>query len=196
MTRAARHLSARVSEFCRCKLMEAALADGGMTWTEERIEVLTKLWSEGLSASKIAAKLGGDVSRNAVISKAHRLGIPHGTAKVGSEPKPLKPPRPSTPPAAAAPPVPQAPAPARLTVDPPPASQPAGTTPEQKVTAPVSKKVTIMELREAMCRFPLGDPTTPEFRFCGAQASTGLPYCAHHAQIAYQPATERKRLRA
>ena len=58
------------------------------------------------------------------------------------------------------------------------------------------KKVTIMELREAMCRFPLGDPTTPEFRFCGAQASTGLPYCSHHAQIAYVPAAERKRLRA
>jgi len=56
--------------------------------------------------------------------------------------------------------------------------------------------VTIMELREAMCRFPLGAPTTPEFRFCGAQASTGLPCCAHHAQIAYVPAAERKRVRA
>ena len=53
-----------------------------------------------------------------------------------------------------------------------------------------------MELREAMCRWPLGDPTTPEFRFCGAHAATGLPYCPHHAQIAYQPAAERKRLRA
>ena len=196
MTRAARHLSARVSEFCRCKLMEAALADGGMTWTEARIALLTKLWSEGLSASKTAAKLGGDVSRNAVISKAHRLGIPHGTAKVPSEPKPPKPPRPSTPPTAAEPPTPQAPAPAPLPVDPPPAAQPAGITPEQKVTACLSKKVTIMELREAMCRFPLGDPTTPEFRFCGAQASTGLPYCPHHAQIAYIPVAERKRLRA
>ncbi|MDQ5827231.1 MAG: GcrA family cell cycle regulator, partial [Chloroflexota bacterium] len=42
----------------------------------------------------------------------------------------------------------------------------------------------------------LGDPTTPEFRYCGAHAVEGLPYCAHHAQMAYQPATERKRLRA
>jgi len=176
--------------------MEAALADGGMTWTEERIALLTKLWSEGLSASKIAAKLGGDVSRNAVISKAHRLGIPHGAAKVPSEPKPPKPPRPLNPPAAAEPPMPQAPAPAPLTVDRPPASQPAGTTPAQAVVVPRSAGVTIMELREAMCRFPLGDPTTPEFRFCGTQASTGLPYCAHHAQIAYTPLAERKRLRA
>jgi GcrA cell cycle regulator len=66
----------------------------------------------------------------------------------------------------------------------------------QAVAVPRSAGVTIMELREAMCRFPLGDPTSPEFRFCGAQAITGVPYCAHHAQIAYQPAAERKRLRA
>ena len=46
-----------------------------MTWTEERIEVLTKLWAEGLSASQIAAELGGGASRNAVLGKAHRLGL-------------------------------------------------------------------------------------------------------------------------
>ena len=67
---------------------------------------------------------------------------------------------------------------------------------QEEVVVPLSKQVTLMELREAMCRFPLGDPTTPEFRYCGAQAITDRPYCAHHAQIAYQPATERKRLRA
>jgi GcrA cell cycle regulator len=53
-----------------------------------------------------------------------------------------------------------------------------------------------MELREGTCRWPLGDPTTPEFRYCGGGAVLGLPYCAHHAQIAYLPAAERKRLRA
>jgi GcrA cell cycle regulator len=61
---------------------------------------------------------------------------------------------------------------------------------------PQSEGVTIMELREGVCRWPLGDPTSPDFRYCGARASEGLPYCAYHAQIAYQPATERKRLRA
>jgi GcrA cell cycle regulator len=60
----------------------------------------------------------------------------------------------------------------------------------------LSERVTIMELRESMCRWPLGDPTTAEFRFCGAHAITGLPYCTHHARVAYQPAAERKRLRA
>ncbi len=50
-----------------------------MNWTDERVERLKKLWSEGLSASQIAAQLGG-VSRNAVIGKVHRLNLP-GRAK-------------------------------------------------------------------------------------------------------------------
>ena len=167
-----------------------------MTWTEERIEVLTKLWAEGLSASQIAAELGGGASRNAVLGKAHRLGLVRHETEGQSTPRSPKPPRPPSLPAAADPLMPQAQALAPQTVDQPPASQPAGTTPAQAVVVPRSAGVTIMELREAMCRFPLGDPTTPEFRFCGAQASTGLPYCAHHAQIAYVPAAERKRVRA
>src|ERR1044072_8103828 len=52
-----------------------------MNWTDERVEKLKKLWSEGLSASQIAAQLGG-VSRNAVIGKVHRLSLP-GRAKAG-----------------------------------------------------------------------------------------------------------------
>jgi GcrA cell cycle regulator len=45
-----------------------------MSWTDERVARLTKLWSEGLSASQVAAELGG-VTRNAVIGKIHRLGL-------------------------------------------------------------------------------------------------------------------------
>ena len=56
--------------------------DNGMNWTDERVEKLKRLWSEGLSASQIAAQLGG-VSRNAVIGKAHRLGLK-------SRPSPVK----------------------------------------------------------------------------------------------------------
>lgn len=55
--------------------------------------------------------------------------------------------------------------------------------------------VTIMELREGMCRWPIGDPTSAEFRFCGARADIGVPYCSHHARIAYQPAADRRRER-
>ena len=167
-----------------------------MTWTEERIEVLTKLWAEGLSASQIAAELGGGASRNAVLGKAHRLGLVRHETEGLSTPGSPKPPRPPSLPAAAEPQMPQAPAPTPLSVGQPPVSQPVATSSAQAVVVPRSAGVTIMELREAMCRFPLGDPTTPEFRYCGAQASTGLPYCAHHAQIAYVPIAERKRLRA
>ena len=60
-----------------------------------------------------------------------------------------------------------------------------------------AERVTIMELRESMCRWPLGDPTTPEFRFCGANSPIGEgPYCAYHATIAYQPAQDRRRDRS
>jgi len=52
-----------------------------LNWTDERVEKLKRLWSEGLSASQIAAQLGG-VSRNAVIGKVHRLSLP-GRAKAG-----------------------------------------------------------------------------------------------------------------
>ena len=45
-----------------------------MAWTDERVEMLKKLWADGLSASQIARKMGG-VTRNAVIGKVHRLGL-------------------------------------------------------------------------------------------------------------------------
>src|SRR5579862_8446583 len=51
-----------------------AVGDGAMGWTEERVEILKKLWLDGLSASQIAKQLGG-ATRNAVIGKVHRLGL-------------------------------------------------------------------------------------------------------------------------
>ncbi|MGU3536611.1 GcrA family cell cycle regulator [Methylobacterium sp. A54F] len=171
------------------------MIEASLSWTDERVELLRRLWEEGQSASKIAAQLGG-VTRNAVIGKVHRLGLA-GRVKPGAEaaggrrrgredeaevaavevvesemPEPVATitahrPTPDFPPA------------------PPAAAEP--------VALAVSERVTIMDLRESMCRWPMGDPTTPEFRFCGARSITGLPYCTHHAQIAYQPAAERKR---
>ncbi|MDO9490337.1 MAG: GcrA family cell cycle regulator, partial [Sphingomonadaceae bacterium] len=46
-----------------------------MSWTDERIDQLKQLWEKGLTASQIAEKLAGGISRNAVIGKAHRLGL-------------------------------------------------------------------------------------------------------------------------
>jgi len=170
------------------------MIDAGNTWTDERVELLKKLWADGLSASQIAAEIGG-VTRNAVIGKVHRLGLSgRGKTKSAGAQRPRK----------AAPRAPSAPAPIAQPVrnnvvvassfaadsrqDAEPASLPA-----EDVVVPLSERVTIMELRESMCRWPLGDPTTPEFRFCGARSVTGLPYCTHHARAAYQPVTDRKR---
>lgn len=169
------------------------MTDAANTWTDERVELLKKLWADGLSASQIAAEIGS-VTRNAVIGKVHRLGL-SGRVKPSQQgnprPKKAAPSRPATPVASVAPvgrPAPVlVPAPAALAVDPEPAR------PVEPVAVPVTERVTIMELREFMCRWPLGDPTSAEFRFCGARSITGLPYCNHHASVAYQPAADRKR---
>lgn len=169
------------------------MIDAGVTWTDERVEHLKKLWSDGLSASQIAAEIGGGVTRNAVIGKVHRLGLSgRGKAKAASPQRPRKATR-----------VPSAPAPiapvarSNVVIAPVPAPLVAEPEPEvhvdEEVVVPMSERVTIMELRESMCRWPMGDPTKPEFRFCGARSITGLPYCTHHARVAYQPVTDRKR---
>ena len=49
-----------------------------MSWTDDRVETLKRMWSEGQSASAIAKELGG-VTRNAVIGKVHRLGLSNRT---------------------------------------------------------------------------------------------------------------------
>ena len=165
-----------------------------MGWNDERVELLKKLWADGLSASQIAAELGG-ITRNAVIGKVHRLGL-SGRVKAPSmsQPRPRapKPMHAQSRPAMKSHNGPMTRGANALAYAPRVETLPARR-PVEEVVIPMSERVTIMELRESMCRWPLGDPTTPEFRFCGARSITGLPYCTHHAEIAYQPATERKR---
>jgi GcrA cell cycle regulator len=73
-------------------------------WDEQRMEVLTRLWLAGETARMIAEKLGGGITRNAVIGKAHRLGLTgkHGSKRLkrartfrpkGSEPQPQRKPK-------------------------------------------------------------------------------------------------------
>jgi len=175
-------------------------------WTDERVELLKKLWNDGLSASQIAAELGS-VTRNAVIGKVHRLGL-SGRAKTPTAGTP----RPATPRKAPtrSPSHPmgngQGASQASMTrganalapqyapeIDAEAEQTPA---PSEDVVIPFSERVTIMDLREYMCRWPMGDPTTPEFRFCGGRSLTGMPYCGYHARIAYQPAADRRRDRS
>ena len=160
-----------------------------MSWTDERVERLGKLWMEGRSASQIATELGLGVSRNAVIGKIHRLGLSGRTASPvqaeasADKPKPLMKP------------VTRVPVP----VDPAPIAQAKPFAlpqplPISDVVIPFSDRVTIMDLRETMCRWPLGDPTSSEFRFCGCRTAGAIPYCSAHARVAFQPVTERRRV--
>lgn len=154
-----------------------------MGWTDERVETLKKLWQDGLSASQIAKQLGG-VTRNAVIGKVHRLGL-SGRAAPSKPARPaFKAPRPQRP-AAAAPSAPR-----RI-------AEPAAAAPAQ-APAPVRYieespgSATVLTLGAHMCKWPIGDPSTEGFTFCGRRASDG-PYCMEHARIAYQPAQTKKK---
>lgn len=162
-----------------------------MSWNDERVELLKKLWQDGLSASQIAAELGG-VTRNAVIGKVHRLGL---SGRIKSSTPSLAPRRPR------AAPQPSQPRPrfatqGNVALAPSPMPEPAPAPRQAAEVMPFScERVTIMELRECMCRWPLGDPSRPDFRFCGAKSTPGAAYCDHHARMAYQTVSERRRER-
>lgn len=173
-----------------------------MNWTDERVEKLKKLWSEGLSASQIAAQLGG-VSRNAVIGKVHRLALP-GRAKAGGAPTATRAKRP----AAAAPrPTNFAPRVASRAVVRPAGSAvtkeeaafeydeaPAPRT-SNNVVVPMSRRLELTELTERTCKWPNGDPLKDDFHFCGNESPDNSPYCTYHQRLAYQPSAERRRMR-
>ena len=150
-----------------------------MAWTDDRVEILSKLWADGLSASQIAKQLGG-VTRNAVIGKVHRLGL-SGRAKPS---RPVKrAPRPASAKArTTAPAVPRMPR--RVAPVPTPV-------PLEAKQLPDGKYATILTITEHMCKWPIGDPATSDFRFCGRGTDKGDPYCKAHAQLAYQPARRR-----
>src|SRR5262249_45147462 len=157
-----------------------------MTWTDERVETLKKLWADGLSASQIAAELGG-ITRNAVIGKVHRLGLA-GRAKSPSS-------------AASRPRKPRAHS-HMLRVG---RSSIRGNTalvhaydfdiePEPEFVdnvIPLGQRRTLLELTEETCRWPIGDPGQPDFFFCGGQNITRPPHFAYHSPGADQPAHTR-----
>ena len=142
-------------------------------WTNERVELLKELWADGLSANQIASRLGG-VSRNAVIGKVHRLGIAGRTATIRNpRPRHTLPSRPKL----RVPMIsPRCLVKAAVSVfDDPPELGPAP-----------NGRVTLLDLKKNMCRWPIGDPMEKGFHFCGRRKSPGGPYCEHHAAIAYR----------
>lgn len=151
-------------------------------WTDERVELLKKLWSDGLSASQSAKVLGG-VTRNAVIGKVHRLGL-SGRAKSRSWAMPGAPhPRKHKPRVAR---------PALRVSIPAQAFQYEASELVADNVVPISQRCGILELTNDTCRWPIGDPGEPEFCFCGGQTATGLPYCGYHSRIAYLPVSNRR----
>ena len=223
-----------------------------MSWTDERVELLKKMWTEGQSASQIAKELGG-VTRNAVIGKVHRLGLsnrvegapamaapaavaaapvapaPVAPAAVAPAPKPVaeapaapveaapqQPPRPEPEPEAVRPAPAAAPAPrpaptltavatAPVVRKPAivPAGQPLPPQPSLNEISPEtlasvrevekrSRKISLMELTERTCKWPIGDPATDNFYFCGLPSQPGKPYCEAHVSVAFQPMSARR----
>lgn len=160
-----------------------------MSWTDERIALLKKMWKEGKSAADIAKVLAKGVTRNAVIGKAHRMGlsgrpspIKNTPAKKEAAPKAAKP-------AAAAP----AARGAKKTRAAAPAKPNLALVKEaeelkkiEKEAVPVGGGVALIDLTERMCKWPIGDPKEPDFTFCGLGIRVGTPYCPNHAAMAYQ----------
>ena len=188
-----------------------------MSWTDDRVEILKKLWVEGQSASQIAKELGG-VTLNAVIGKVHRLGLSNratsssssksdtksktsvksmsdtkrvsnktSTSKVTSANSPSEPRSNVT----------------SLRRQIIPAGQPLPPQPSANEISPEAlarvseiekkaKKISLLELTERTCKWPVGDPATEEFWFCGLPSQAGKPYCEAHVGVAFQPMSQRR----
>jgi GcrA cell cycle regulator len=193
-----------------------------MSWTDERVETLKRMWGEGQSASQIAKELGG-VTRNAVIGKVHRLGLSNRVGGKEDEeeatPPLAEPATPRVEPAARPDPAPVAAAraePARPAAAPVsnvtplpvrkaiiPAGQPLPPQPSLNEISPEAlasvrevekraKRLTLMELTERTCKWPIGDPATDDFWFCGLPSLPGKPYCEAHVGVAFQPMSARR----
>jgi len=155
-----------------------------MSWTDERVAILSKLWADGLSASQIAGELGG-VTRNAVIGKVHRLGLSGRAKPANSSAKRVKRQRSTynSKPRTAA----------RNGI----ASREPGVqnlrTVVENLTAPESKKLNLVDLTDKTCKWPDGDPATDDFHFCGNKTKEDTPYCEYHCKLAYQQNVDRRR---
>lgn len=139
------------------------------------------LWADGLSASQIAAELGGGLSRNAVIGKVHRLGLSLRAARM--QPKKTYKPRQKPQPRSFTRPVSSEPT---LPNPPPEPPLPDGVIPK-------GQRCTLLHLTSKTCRWPIGDPLDADFYFCGEMPVVGDPYCAHHHGIAYDFMPSRSR---
>lgn len=181
-----------------------------MGWTEERVELLKKLWLEGFSASQIAGELGDGVTRNAVIGKVHRLKLSGRAKPASAAPRSRPAPRSNTPRRVSAPSASvrttlSGVLKERRTVSAPMIGATALKIAEEVVSEayiapqtselfiPVDKRLTLLQLSEHTCKWPIGDPLTPDFYFCGQHTDDGHPYCEFHSRKAYHQIDRKKR---
>jgi GcrA cell cycle regulator len=152
-----------------------------MAWQTDEIEALRAYCDGRFTASEVAAKMGEDAgkhyTRNAIIGKVHRLrNRGDDKIKLSSQltgrsqyaPKIVKP---------------RLPKPPRI-IKP---------KPEPVDVFKAGEGVTIADLSPQDCRWPLGDPATPEFRYCGQERDGERMYCKHHASIAYSPRPKKQK---
>jgi GcrA cell cycle regulator len=152
-----------------------------MSWTEERVELLRKLWIEDFSASRIAEELGG-VSRSAVIGKIHRLGLsgrdrPTPSLKRQCKPRLSRSERRVWRPVSIGN--------SALKAEPEMLVE-SETQPFQSAVVPIAKKLTLEKLTEHTCKWPIGDPRGEDFHFCGHDSLEAQPYCRYHARLAHR----------
>ncbi len=142
-----------------------------MSWTDERVDQLRQMWTEGLSASQIARSLGG-VTRNAVIGKVHRLGLSGRASPARAERPRIRTiaPRPAQP----------KPQPLEPVVV------------QEPLQTAEGENITVVNIARNQCKWPIGDPSDSAFKFCGHAPRPGSPYCEAHSRMAFQPMQNRR----
>ncbi|WP_135465756.1 GcrA family cell cycle regulator [Crenalkalicoccus roseus] len=168
-----------------------------MEWTSDAVDQLRALWAEGHSTAEIGRRMG--ISKNAVVGKAHRLNLPARPSPIrrdaAAEPRPVAAPNSVAAPRPAT--APRAPTPLRRLAPPGQPATPQATAPRPEAAPPpaAAPAAVVRPFPRAglrSCCWPLGEPGTPEFRFCEAEALAGKPYCPDHAAVAYVRLRDRR----
>jgi len=137
-------------------------------WTHERLELLKELWADGDTARAIATQLGPEFTRNAVIGKAHRMRL-EPRKIIEDHPQQCEPDQPA--------PVPTPREPRRPSIR---------LRLLLRTERPPGGPLTVLDLTDKTCRWPIGDVGVEGFHFCGAGPEDESPYCAPHRRTAYQ----------
>ncbi len=165
-----------------------------MAWTDEMVEQLKKMWQEGLTTGEIGKRL--NVSKNSIVGKVHRLGLsgrpspikkkedepqaPKNVEKKAAQPQPAEPRAPKET-------VKETTAPVRarhVEKETESKTAPLPTTKTEKAQKNIYN-LSLTDLDNHTCRWPLGDPKDENFHFCGKKVRVGQTYCDEHAAVAY-----------